>query len=478
VTFNSSANTYTIEDLRAGSPDGTDTLTGIANLQFTDGTFATSSMLNQNPTTTVNGTSGNDFIHMTGDGAASPGVGYNEITNATSANDTINGLDGNDVIYGDGGDDVLNGGTGDDVLHGGTGTNTFTGGAGNDTIIGSGGNDTAIFSGNFTDYAISYDAATNTYSILDLRSGSPDGVDTTTGVANFKFADGTTPASSAVTHGTTVGTNDGDYIHAPDAGGPGLPPFSNYAHDLAIASAGNDVIYGLGGDDWIDSGSGNDTVYGGDGNDIIYTGPGGSTPDATHSAHVYGGAGNDQITSTNVADVLDGGTGTNIFVGVQDADGNSQTTVTYADATSGITMTDSSGGYFNGYSTDTWNSIGNFLGSAFNDTLVGDDHNNTLVGNDGNDVLNGSMGNDTLTGGTGADTFVFLHGDGVDTITDFAHGVDQISLTSEGVSDFTGLQADMSQVGTDTVITFDSNDIITLKNVTMSSLTASDFVFH
>ncbi|HWD29314.1 MAG TPA: calcium-binding protein, partial [Rhizomicrobium sp.] len=349
---------------------------------------------------------------------------------------------------------------------------------GNDTIIGSGGNDTAIFSGNHADYAISFNSSTNTYSILDLRDGSPDGLDTTVGVANFKFADGTDPASAAVTPGATVGTNDGDYIHAPNGGGPGLPQGANYTHDLAIATNGNDVIYGLGGDDWIDSGAGNDTVYGGDGNDVIFTGPGSSSPDATHSAHVYGGAGNDSLTSTNVADVLDGGTGTNFFTGVYDANGNSQTTVSYADATSGVTMTDSSGGYFNGYSTDTWNSIGNFLGSAFNDTLVGDDHNNTLVGNDGNDVLNGSMGNDTLTGGTGADTFVFLHGDGVDTITDFAHGVDQISLTGEGVSDFTGLQADMSQVGTDTVITFDSNDIITLKNVTMSSLTASDFVFH
>lgn len=35
----------------------------------------------------------------------------------------------------------------------------------------------------------------------------------------------------------------------------------------------------------------------------------------------------------------------------------------------------------------------------------------------------------------------------------------------------------MTQVGADTVITFDADDTITLHNVQMSSLHASDFVF-
>ena len=56
-----------------------------------------------------------------------------------------------------------------------------------------------------------------------------------------------------------------------------------------------------------------------------------------------------------------------------------------------------------GAGSDTLTSIENLTGSAFNDTLTGDDD-NVINGRAGNDTLNGGAGNDTLDGGTGTDT--------------------------------------------------------------------------
>ncbi|MGB8402320.1 M10 family metallopeptidase C-terminal domain-containing protein [Bradyrhizobium sp.] len=82
---------------------------------------------------------------------------------------------------------VLNGGGGDDVL---------IGGGGNDTLIGGSGNDTAVFSGNRANYLITYNAATQTFTLVDQRTGSPDGTDTVTGAENFQFADMTVASPS------------------------------------------------------------------------------------------------------------------------------------------------------------------------------------------------------------------------------------------------------------------------------------------
>ncbi|MFO1109773.1 MAG: M10 family metallopeptidase C-terminal domain-containing protein [Bradyrhizobium sp.] len=54
ITYNSPTQTFTIVDQRGGTPDGTDTVTGVENLQFADMTVATSSLIpNQAPVLTV-----------------------------------------------------------------------------------------------------------------------------------------------------------------------------------------------------------------------------------------------------------------------------------------------------------------------------------------------------------------------------------------------------------------------------------------
>ncbi|MCK1408089.1 CARDB domain-containing protein [Bradyrhizobium sp. 76] len=103
--------------------------------------------------------------------------------------DNAIGGSGNDTIIGNAIANALNGGGGND---------TITGGGGNDTIIGGAGTDTAIYSGNRSSYSILYNSATQTFTIVDQRSSSPDGTDTVTGVEYFQFADGSTIAAQSL----------------------------------------------------------------------------------------------------------------------------------------------------------------------------------------------------------------------------------------------------------------------------------------
>jgi Ca2+-binding RTX toxin-like protein len=63
------------------------------------------------------------------------------------------------------------------------------------------------------------------------------------------------------------------------------------------------------------------------------------------------------------------------------------------------------------------------------DSLDGGFGNDRLNGGAGNDRLIGGVGADTLTGGAGADVFVLNQVKGVDHITDFTSGSDQIRLS-------------------------------------------------
>ncbi|WP_258161633.1 hypothetical protein [Rhizobium sp. TH2] len=118
-------------------------------------------------------------------------------------------------------------------------------------------------------------------------------------------------------------------------------------------------------------------------------------------------------------------------------------------------------------------------GMAGNDGLIGLAGNDRLFGDDGNDVLTGGIGNDLLTGGRGIDTFVFATGDGADTVMDFiakgrAHEI--IDLTAvDSVASFEDLS--LEQVGKNVVLDLGDGDTMTLKNVALANLDASDFLF-
>ncbi|MCH7627684.1 MAG: calcium-binding protein [Proteobacteria bacterium] len=103
------------------------------------------------------------------------------------------------------------------------------------------------------------------------------------------------------------------------------------------------------------------------------------------------------------------------------------------------------------------NSAGNTLsGGDGRDVLFGLGGSDTLRGDGGDDLVYGGDGNDTLTGGAGADLFVISTGagEGIDQITGFVSGTDQIVVLNDYASG--ALTADGFVIGTSAR---DNNDI-------------------
>ncbi|WP_247494389.1 M10 family metallopeptidase C-terminal domain-containing protein [Bradyrhizobium sp. 164] len=182
-----------------------------------------------------------------------------------------------DNAIGGSGNDTIAGNAIANALNGGSGNDTIIGGAGNDAINGSSGTDTAVYSGSRASYAVSYNATTQTFTVADLRSGSPDGTDTATGVEFLQFSDGTIASASvinvtieAVGSTSLVQTGDNFYLAAiSTVSGPvlkisGSPVSANvYGTWAPIAAeqtaSGYDVA-------WKDSATGHYTVWSTDGN--------------------------------------------------------------------------------------------------------------------------------------------------------------------------------------------------------------------
>jgi hypothetical protein len=98
----------------------------------------------------------------------------------------------------------------------------------------------------------------------------------------------------------------------------------------------------------------------------------------------------------------------------------------------------------------------------------------TLHAGSGPDILYGAPG-ETMFGGTGPDVFAFEPGFGNDTIINFHSNNDALQFDPGLVPDFKTMIGDAKQVGTNTVITVDPNDTITLQNVKLSSLMTKTF---
>ena len=109
-----------------------------------------------------------------------------------------------------------------------------------------------------------------------------------------------------------------------------------------------------------------------------------------------------------------------------------------------------------------------------------------LAGTAGNDVIFATGHDDTLTGGGGVDQFVFNKTTGAHTITDFSTIDDHIDLTalSSVVTAATLNSWFASNVKasttdpSDTLITVGSTETITLHNVLVANVHASDFLVH
>ena len=314
------------------------------------------------------------------------GSAYNDmLTGDTTANviiggagdDSLIGGSGDDTLDGGVGNDDLKGGNGDDAVAGGSGADKLSGGAGNDRLWGGAGND--VMNGNSGSDIIEGGAG------ADILAGGA-GIDTLSYAGSGKAVNVTLRASKSAR------------VLGGDATGDQATQFENI-----IGSAYHDRLTGDANVNRIDAGAGNDVIAGGGGNDTL-----------------NGEGGNDILRGGVGADMLNGGEGND--------------TASYSDARSGVTaslgarLTSNKGDA----AGDTYVSIENIIGSAFNDRLTGDEFDNRLNGGAGADIIRGGLGNDILTGGAGRDSFVFddePDADTLDSITDFEVGSDTIQLS-------------------------------------------------
>ncbi|MCG8359593.1 MAG: hypothetical protein MI920_28850, partial [Kiloniellales bacterium] len=237
ITFDKPSGILTIKDMRQGSPDGTDIVSGIETFWFFDGEYTFAAVRGAVTWTVDSSDPGADFASLQaaidsadvvdGDTVSVTEGGQTVTLSVQKGDDSANSIDGaagddlllggagNDTLYGLDGNDVLDGGAGDDVAVGGSGDDTLDGGAGDDQVVGGSGNDT-------------------------LEGG--DGNDLVNGQAGS---------------------------------------------DVLYGGAGDDQMLGWADDDLLDGGTGNDTLSAGDGNDTLEGGAGDDT--------LEGGAGNDEL---------------------------------------------------------------------------------------------------------------------------------------------------------------------------------------
>ena len=136
------------------------------------------------------------------------------------------------------------------------------------------------------------------------------------------------------------------------------------------------------------------------------------------------------------------------------------------------------------------NGPNHLIGTNGADVLKGLGGNDTLEGLKGDDHLIGGNGDDDLFGGAGKDVFVYgAQSFGFDTIEDFHHNADKIDLSALHVSSLdqilpyvaddgngnTQIQLEWGQSYTPGG--FNPNEGITIENVVLAGLRASDFKF-
>jgi Ca2+-binding RTX toxin-like protein len=149
-------------------------------------------------------------------------------------------------------------------------------------------------------------------------------------------------------------------------------------------------------------------------------------------------------------DTLEGGLGNDTLNG-----GGGVDTASYANASGAITVNLFSGTSSGADGNDTLVNIENVTGSAFNDTIIGNNLDNVLTGGTGIDILVGFGGNDTLLAGDGAD---YLSGGAGDDTLDGGADYDRVAYNlgaTAGVHvdlNIQGVAQDTGGAGMDTLI--------------------------
>ena len=424
-TGDAAGDTYiSIDRLRGSSLN--DTLIGDGEVNFLDGRDGADVLLGGGGT--------NDYAYY---GSSTQGltVSLADPTQNTgeASGDTYVGITGligsdyNDTLIGDDGDNVLRGGTGADQLIGREGSDA-----------GDYGSSSAGLTVSLTDPTLNTgDAFGDTYdSIEDLRGSNyddiligdtgdnrlrgNDGADQLIGGAGSDTADygasgGVTANLLDPTQNTGYAAGD-TYVLIENLRG------SSDADNLTGDSAANTLL-GLEGNDILNGGDGDDLIQGGGGDDILIGGAG--------ADRLYGGDGDDFLTGNAGQDFYDGG------------EGNDTIDDSAATSAQGISIDLETGIRTGGFS-ENLTSIENYLGSIYNDVIMGNASANYLAGNGGDDVISGAGGNDVIDGGAGND--LIEGGVGVDSLIGGA-GLDTVSYASSAYGVVVNLAANSAVDG-------------------------------
>jgi Ca2+-binding RTX toxin-like protein len=267
--------------------------------------------------------------------------------------------------------------------------------------------------------------------------------------------------------------------------------------DVLRGTAGDDELRGIGDYDWFIATAGNDTITGGNGLDMItfveWGGSGaagigdvfaadGAPPsgaaiaglvfdllDSSNNTGLAAGLTTESIervTGSSYQDVFFGDENQNDFRGLGGFDwfvgssggreryfgGDGIDTVTYFNATAGVIASLRNGADpFNGQETgygsggdaarDLYFEIENLVGTAFDDSLTGNNERNQLSGLDGDDFIfgyggtdymKGGAGDDTINGGAGSDFAIF---DGNSADYDLVRDGNAVSVTGSDGTD-------------------------------------------
>lgn len=449
------------------SPDAVAVTYTSGAIGFSDGPFGNDIL------TSIENIAGSQFADFISASSSSAASSRDNIFNGLGGDDNLLGGWGNDTLYGGEGQDSLHGQQGDDQIYGETGNDFMRGGSGNDLLDGGLGFDRVSF------FPTGSDAVTSGVTVSLLIAGAQDtgqGMDTLVGIEALSG----TPFNDSLT-----GDNNVNWLISADfdAAGGDDQLYGMGGNDLLEVAAGNHILDGGADIDTLSfnalgfeltsgvavslllqgaaqttglgsmtlsnlenlSGTRNADSLTGDGNDNALYGAGGSDS-------LTGGAGNDMLYGdalvsaynpvdgnpsgpalyTDVTlfgqvagnDVLDGGAGDDVLNG-----GDGSDTASFASWSERVIagLNDFGNGFAtneDGTENDSLISIENLAGSAYNDSLNGNNLANTLTGGAGHDLLFGRGGDDVMIGGEGDD---FLRGsDGADTL-DGGNGWDRVS---------------------------------------------------
>jgi alkaline phosphatase len=218
--------------------------------------------------------------------------------------------------------------------------------------------------------------------------------------------------------------------------------------DTLYGDGGNDNINGLAGNDIIFGNEGNNTLVGGDGDDKLY---GGSGRD-----RIYGGEGNNIMYGNEGDNIFTAGNGNNIAYG-----GSGDDIFSFGNGNNLIFANEGINNIVTGSGNDT------IYGGSKADYIYSGAGDDIIYANEGNNVVSAGIGNDTVYTGSGADKFILDAGTGSTSIIGYGAN-DQISLGSTLLANSV-LSTTIN--GNDTLISFGTDLLATLKDIKFSSLT-------